>query len=484
MFTINRLFRRTVAPFEFRSTATLPNRRPCRVPMRTRSLSVAVLAAAIGFNAAAASVADAAKPRNAPDLSLTATAPDEGLAPGAQATLAADALVRHVLQNNPGIAAMGAAADAAGARVESAAALDDPMVSYMVAPNTAGGPNQGLNQNVQLSQRFPWPGTLPLRSKMAAADAESADQQVADLRLQLSARARADYAQWYYVHRALAINAENTTLVGHLRTVAEAAYASGQSPQQDVLQAEVELVRLRNQTLELARLQRTVQAKINALQNLDPGTEVPAPAGLPPEIVLPTYAALQDAALAHYPILQSLDSRIQASKDRVDLAHKGYRPNITVLAGYNSIMDMPAKRLTVGVAMNIPFGGNHRGEVNEANARLHESEAKLADTRNQLLSNIDQTRETAAQADATIQLYVDKLLPLIKLNMQAAEADYSSGSGDFLKLITAEQQHLTAELELARARADFFTQWASLNYQTGGELLPSAAPTTSGGTTP
>ena len=403
-------------------------------------------------------------------------APSAGLTP--------DLLVQKVLQRNPGIEAMQAASDAAGARIESAGALDDPMVSYAIAPNTAGGPRQGLNQNVQFSQKFPWPGTLDLRSRMATAEAESADQQVADLRLRLAARARADYAQWYYVHRALAINAANTTLVEHLRTVAEAAYASGQSPQQDVLQAEVELVRLRNQALELARLQRTVQAKINALQNVDPDTEVAAPTGLPSEIPLPTYATLRDAALAHYPLLQSLDARIQASRDRVDLAHKNTMPNISVLAGYNSIMDMPAKRLTVGVAINIPFGGNHRGEVNEANARLHESEAKLADMRNQLLSDIDQSRETAAQAAATIKLYAHKLLPLTRLNMQAAEADYGSGSGDFLKLITAEQQYLMAELEVARARADLFTQWASLNYQTGGGLLPLSAATMLRGTSP
>lgn len=390
------------------------------------------------------------------------------------AELSVDRLVQQVLQRNPGIEAMQAAADAAGARIESAGALDDPMLSYVVAPNTAGGPRQGLNQNVQVSQKFPWPGTLALRSRAASAEAESADQRVADVRLRLVARTRATYAQWYYVHRALAINAENTELVTHLRAVAETSYASGQSPQQDVLQAEVELVRLQNQALELTRLQRTVQAKINALQNLDPDTPVPAPAALPAETPLPTPAALRDVALAHYPLLQSLDASVSAGRDRVELAHKGYYPNISVLAGYNSIMDMPAKRLTVGVAINIPFGGNHRGEVGEANARLRESEARLADARNQLLSDLAQTHATVTQAAATIRLYHDKLLPLARLNLQAAEADYSSGSGDFLKLITAEQQYLTAELELARARADFFTQLASLDYQTGGALAPAA----------
>ena len=393
-------------------------------------------------------------------------------------------LVQKVLQRNPGIDAMQAAADAASARIESAGALDDPMVSYAVAPNTAGGPRQGLNQNAQISQKFHWPGTLDLRSRAATAEALSADQQVADLRLRLAALARSDYAQWYYVHRALAINAENTKLVTHLRAVAETAYASGQSPQQDVLQAEVELVRLHNQELELRRLQRTVQAKINGLQNLAPGTEVPTPDDLPREVTLPTYAALQDTALAHYPMLQSLDARVSASHERVDLAHKNNYPNISLLAGYNSIMDAPAKRLTVGAAINIPFGGNHRGEVSEAYARLRESKAKLADVRNQLLSDLEQTRATAAQAVATTQLYSEKLLPLTKLNMQAAEADYSNGSGDFLKLITAQQQYLMAELELARARADFFTQLASLNYQTGGAFWPSSNSSTRQDTTP
>ncbi|MHB1334212.1 MAG: TolC family protein, partial [Sulfuriferula sp.] len=150
--------------------------------------------------------------------------------------LTAKQLVQTVLQHNQSIDSMRAAADASSARIESAGALDDPMVSYAVAPNTAGGPRQGLNQNLQISQKFPWPGTLDLRSKMASAEAESADQQVADLRLRLVARARADYAQWYYVHRALAVNAENRNLVMRLRAVAESAYASGQSPQQDVLQ--------------------------------------------------------------------------------------------------------------------------------------------------------------------------------------------------------------------------------------------------------
>jgi Outer membrane protein len=397
--------------------------------------------------------------------------------------LSPDQLVHQVWLRNPGIDAMRAAAAGASAKIESAGSLEDPMVSYAIAPRTAGE-YPIPNQNVQISQRLPWPGTLTLRRKVAEADAESTEEEVVDLRLRLAARARADYAQWYYVHRALAINAQNQALVTRLRSVAEAAYAAGQSQQQDVLQAEVELTRLNNQANGLASLRQTVQAKINALQDLPPDTEVSSPADIPSERPLPPSAELQNAALAHYPMLKSLDARVNASRNGVDLAYKGYYPKLNVSAGYNSEWDLPSKRLTVGVAVSIPFGGNHRGEVGQANAQLQEDEAKLADARNQLLSDIDETCATAAQAATTIQLYTQKLLPLTKLNMQAAEADYSSGSGDFLKLITAEQQYLTAQLELARARADFYTQWASLDYQTGGMLWPSSVPTSSEDTTP
>jgi outer membrane protein TolC len=443
------------------------------IPRRLRA-PLFIVALSFGVQALAlAQTGDADAPLNLDPATAVAAAPMRD-----DALFSADQLVREVLQRNQGIEAMRAAADAAGARIESAGALDDPMVSYAFAPRTAGGPNQGLNQNVQVSQKLPWPGTLDLRSKAAEAEAESADRQVADLRLQLAARARADYAQWYYVHRALAVNDENITLMKRLRAVAETAYASGQSPQQDVLQAEVELARLQNQSLELQRLQRTLQAKINALRNMGPDTAVPAPADLPAATPLPALASLRKTALARYPMLQSLDARLAATRDRVDLAHKNNYPHFNLMAGYNSLWDAPAKRLVVGVAVNIPFGGNHRGEVGEANARLREAEARLADARVQLLGDLEQAYATAKQDAASIALYRGRLLKLAKLNLQAAQADYSGGNGDFLKLITAEQQYLTIELELARARADFFTQLASLDYQTGGALLPQPAATT------
>lgn len=118
------------------------------------------------------------------------------------AEFSVDRLVQQVLRRNPGSRAMQATTDVASVRIEPAGALDGPMVSHAVVPNTPGGPSQGLlNQNAQISQKFPWPGTLALRNLRATSEAEFADQRVVDLRLGLASLARANYAQWYYVHR-------------------------------------------------------------------------------------------------------------------------------------------------------------------------------------------------------------------------------------------------------------------------------------------
>ncbi len=463
MSNLNCLSRRNLAPSGFHSAST------------ARRLAAGLLAVCFGLGIAGRHAA-------ALDLSLQPIAAARATASTTQSGLTVEALVREVLARNPGIEAMRAAADAAGARVESAASLDDPMVSYLVAPRTAGAPQNRLNQNIQLSQKFPWPGTLDLRSRMASAQEQSSEQQLTDLRLRLAALTRADFAQWYYVQRALSINAGNQELLSRLRKVAETAYASGSAPQQDVLQAEVELTRLQNQALQLKRMRRTVRARINTLRNVDPQAELAAPAALPDPHPLPKYAALRDAALAGYPMLRSLDAQITASTDRVALAHKNALPQFTLMAGYNGIMDLPDKRLTVGVAINIPFGGNHRGEIAEANAHLREAQARLADMRSRLLGELDQAYAAATQAADSIDLFRQKLLPLARLNLRAAEADYSGGNGDFLKLITAERQYLATQLEIAKARSDFFTQLAALDYRTAGAVSAPALPTTHGET--
>jgi len=72
--------------------------------------------------------------------------------------LTAEKLAEWVIKANPGLASSQAAAEAAAHRINPAGSLDDPRLSYGIAPLTSGS-DTGLDQKIDVSQKIPWPGT-------------------------------------------------------------------------------------------------------------------------------------------------------------------------------------------------------------------------------------------------------------------------------------------------------------------------------------
>jgi hypothetical protein len=89
---------------------------------------------------------------------------------GLQQPLTADSLARWVVESNSQLQAIQAAAEAAAFRIEPAASLPDPMLSYGLAPLTHNA-EHGLNQRLDISQKFPLPGTLRARESAARFEA-------------------------------------------------------------------------------------------------------------------------------------------------------------------------------------------------------------------------------------------------------------------------------------------------------------------------
>lgn len=400
--------------------------------------------------------------------------------------LTADQLVADVLDRNRGLDALRAAARAAESAVAREGALPDPVLTGAVAPETVGGygssSGRGTNVRVELGQQLPWPGKLDLKEESARFEALAAEEDVAAMRLRLAALTRAAYARWYFVHRALPINAANRELLEQLRGVAENRYAAGLATQQDVLQAEVELQHVRHRDIQLRKERRAVQARINALLNqgvhsplLPPADKLPAPEKLP------ALHELWELALAAHPELKGLEQRAAANERREHLADKDFYPDFRVFTGYNSLWDEEAKRWVVGVTINLPIDRRkRRAAVDEARAQGIRILAELDERRAQLLGALEQALATAEEARHTIGLYEAELIPRSEESLGAARAEYGAGGGSFLNVITAQKLLLEARLGLHRARADYFAALAEVKRWTGGELpLVSARMNTS-----
>jgi len=391
-------------------------------------------------------------------------------APSLPAPLTPEAFTEVVLAHNASLEAMRQSVVGAVARVKLSGKLDDPILNVSAAPRTfgtAGGPNG----DVEVSQSLPWWGTLDARKEAARAEAEAATQDFAALRLRLATLARAAFADWTYIQHALDINSANQALLFELRNVARIRYTTGQAPQEDVLQADVERAMLKQQRLEWERERIVVQARMNALLNRAPQTAIPEPSPLPEATVLPAEEMLAERALGH-PRLEELAAQQHAAEARQNLAEKERYPKFGVTTGYNNMWSDPAMRPMVGLSFTVPLDqGKYRAQIDAARAEARRAASTLEDERASVLANLSSAYAMAREAAQSIALYRDELVPLARSTLEVARSEYGVGRGDFLNVLTAEKHRLDIELGLARTQSEYYRALAELDRASGGGLL-------------
>lgn len=392
-------------------------------------------------------------------------------------TLTPGELVALVMQVNPGIAELNAAAKSAAFRVEPAGSLDDPVLSYAFAPRTFGRAGQGLNQKIELSQSIPWPGTLAARQRAARSSAIAANENVNALRLQVAFLARSAYAEWYFAHRAMGIHESTNNLLEELHSVAETRYAAGRALQQDVLQVELEQLHLQRHGLMLTQQRDAARAQINALLNRSPEAPVPEPAAISIPADPAALEILENNARKAHPVLREIDALIASHEAHVTVAKKALLPDLRFTAGYNSLWDEADKRPIVGISINVPLNrSKRRAEVDRAKWEVRRTQSRLENQRAQLLGELARARAKVVESIEAVRLYENSLLPLADEFLDAALADYQSGTGDFLSVIAAEKHKLTATEELERNRADYIGRSAELDRWAGTILEKAGYP--------
>ncbi|MCI0465339.1 MAG: TolC family protein [Gemmataceae bacterium] len=409
-------------------------------------------------------------------LDPPAEAPAEN--PFSQATeLAVEELVEHVLARNPSLPQMIAAWQAASARYPQVTSLDDPLFGAMVAPATLD--NRDVDgYRLEAFQRFPWPGKLRLRGASALAEASAVGRDVENVRQQLIESARDAFYDYYLAFRALEVNDEALRLLRDFRQNAEARYKTGLVPQQDVLQADVEIGRQRNRGIQLERQRQVAVARLNALLHLPPYLPLPPP----PKVIavegeLPEPEALRVQALSQRLDLLALADRIAAAQASVQLAYKEYYPDFDLMATYDAFWENKDQRPSVSMRINLPVRlERRRGAVAEAEARLAELQAQLARQTDQASFEVQQAYEQWRESLRTVRLFDKEVLPAARENVKAAQAAYVTGRIPFLTLIEAQRSVVELEDQYYAATADFFRRRTALQRALTGTPTTSPLP--------
>ncbi len=367
-----------------------------------------------------------------------------------------------VLASNPELAAWHESWRAATARVDQPTSLGNTSVSYSFAPGSIGSDAVRYGQVVQIEQSFRL-GQTKLERQVARAEADEAAHDAAAKGQQLVLVATTLYDEYYALTRALETNAEHADLVSALLDLATVRYSTGHAPQQDPIQAELEVAHIDHERVVLESQREVVAAQINGLLHRPPDTPLPPP----PDRVAVDRDETEPRDSVR-PQAQAAIAQEDAAEQQIALARRRFSPSVSVMGTYNSMWATVEHQFMVGAGISIPLQVRSlRGGVNEA-----EAQRRAARHRREAVDDAIEVERAAArhqldEAHHVVQLHAERLLPAGRARVEAAQVGYETGANDFSAVIEAERELRKIELDYHRALASLADKRAELDYATG-----------------
>ncbi|MBI4754307.1 MAG: TolC family protein [Betaproteobacteria bacterium] len=379
-------------------------------------------------------------------------------------------------RNNPELHAMGWEVDAAKERVYPAGALPDPVFAVELRDIGVGNPSLNLSPSqvgstrYQLRQTFPLWGKRGLRESVAGAEAQGAGSRSQALRLELRARVKTAFAQYYAAHQARRINEELGTVLAGLGEIARARYATGLVPQQDAIKAQSERSQLAAELAALEAEQRQAGARLNVAVGRTAEAPLAPPQALPP---LPARdadaAALREALVTRNPQLAAAASQLAAASRNEELVAKNRYPDLTL--GFAPVQTGTRfNNWELMFEVNIPLQqASRRAQEREAASLRRGAEARRQALANELLGELGQAWAGFEASARQSRILRDALLPQAELTFQSALASYQNGKVDFATLLDAQRQIRRTRLDIVKAEADSRMRLADIERLSGEE---------------
>ncbi len=365
--------------------------------------------------------------------------------------LSLDNAVAEALSANPGLAAIGARAQALAEIPEQSNTLPDPVLSINLANlplDSFSFTQEGMTQlQVGITQALPYPGKLALRSEAALHEVGAAVADVAEKRLQLVRDIKTVWWNIFYLDRALEVIAQNQILLAQFVNVAEVRYTVGRGLQQDILLAHLELSTLSDSALRAENMRKNEVNRLNVLMDRPARQEVQLPLSVEEALpLLNSPEALQQQAETIRPKLKAQSERLSAARSRVDLAKKEYAPNFKVGAvyGLRSGRDPDGGRRadlgSIMFSMNLPLytGSKQDRSVDQRNAERLQQQYQLHDQRNQVISQVEQAMTDYHYSRERTVLFQREIIPQARQTVDAMLAGYQVGKVDFLDLVRSQ----------------------------------------------
>ncbi len=380
---------------------------------------------------------------------------------------------------------MQARAKAMAAIPSQVGTLPDPVINLNalnLPVDTFNRSQEAMTQlQVGVSQKFPFPGKLGLRESAAEYEAAAASNDVDEVRLLLIRDVKQTWWNLYYLDRALTTVRRNQELMRQFVEIAQTKYRVGQGLQQDVLLAQVELSKLLDLEVQLTALRRTGESRLNALLNRPTERKLRLPVEVETELQpLAAEESWQRQAKENRPLLAAEEKRIEAARERLDLAKKDYYPDFKVGTAYGFRSGNDPVRggsrpdfASVMLSITVPLyaGRKQAKAVNQRSSEVLQQIYSLQDRRQQVRREISTALANYRKSREQFVLFKTGIIPQARQTVASMLAGYQVNKVDFLNLVNAQITLYNFETEYWKVLAEAYQALAALSAATGEEQI-------------
>jgi cobalt-zinc-cadmium efflux system outer membrane protein len=303
-----------------------------------------------------------------------------------------------------------------------------------------------------LMMSFPGMGKLRAAGEQAAAASQGGYFNFKAVSLESAYDVKRAYYRLYFLEEKIRVNRENLGLLRDLEQLARTQNEVGKATLQDVLRAQIEQSRLKNEIRNLEDSREPLLALFKAALGLgpdDPAAPVPARFESTPLDVAPD--KFLEKALAENLRLKALSADVHAAEAAIRLAYKARMPDTSI--GFMADAKADPTLYRPWGTVSIPLWRDKlAAQVAEAQANKRVGEARLSAEQISLAVDIAQRAFVYREATRNLELLQKELLPKQHQSLEVARSAYLGGQVDFLNLTDVEQTLLRFELDEVEAR--------------------------------
>ena len=376
-------------------------------------------------------------------------------------------LTAEAVAANPGLQASQASARAAAKRVGPAGALPDPMLSVgvmdLTLPRFAFRESDFTEVDLEVSQEFPWPGSLGARTQVARAQARGATADVAARRREIVVRTAELYYRLRYVVTARATLQRQRRLLATAVEIATARYATTAAPQSDPLQARVAVARLDAEDAAWVEQQAKVGAELKALRNVRGRESLTIELIRPETVPLNPHQGQRGAAWDSVPAHPRLTARreaVEAAERTTRVEQLAARPDFSITTRYGA-RPLGADFFSAFLGIRVPLWGG-RKPAGAARADADAARAELAQETVELETELEAAHAAIGSGETRLRLLTTQVVPSAQATVEAVLRSYRVGQAPFLNVLAAEDSLYRAELDAIMVAAEHLTHLVML----------------------